>query len=306
MFFLSQKKRKVEIKMISYEAATALVFFGISSLLFSATEYLNSFIDVFLGLSEGYISNYLTRLPYYVILILILQIVCQKKTYDIAIRSVFLGCTTAIGIHIILTAPESWTIFGIYVIILSLFHFTEFLAIALTNPEVVTPDSFVLNHSKAYAIAAISSWVEFMIERYFAPQFKQMTFVSIIGLCLCVLGEIMRKSAIFTAKKNFNHIVQNEKIEDHELVTKGVYKICRHPSYVGWFYWSIGTQLVLQNPVCLIAYGMASWKFFEERIYFEEVNLLRFFGKSYIVYQKNVSTGLPFISGYVMDTDDES
>jgi len=46
-----------------------------------------------------------------------------------------------------------------------------------------------------------------------------------------------------TAKHNFNHVVQSEKSDNHELITHGVYNLCRHPSYVGWFYWSIGTQV---------------------------------------------------------------
>jgi protein-S-isoprenylcysteine O-methyltransferase len=48
---------------------------------------------------------------------------------------------------------------------------------------------------------------------------------------------------MFTAGSNFNHVVQSEKSDTHTLVTSGVYAWCRHPSYVGWFYWSIGTQV---------------------------------------------------------------
>ena len=51
---------------------------------------------------------------------------------------------------------------------------------------------------------------------------------------------------MFTAGSNFNHVVQNEKSETHTLVTSGVYAWFRHPSYVGWFYWSIGTQVCYQ------------------------------------------------------------
>lgn len=46
---------------------------------------------------------------------------------------------------------------------------------------------------------------------------------------------------------------------------------------------------------------MTSWKFFHDRILIEEVTLLNFFGQDYIEYQKKVSTGLPFISGYKLD-----
>lgn len=75
---------------------------------------------------------------------------------------------------------------------------------------------------------------------------------------------------------------------------------CRHPSYVGWFWWSVGTQLILLNPFCAFAYTAASWKFFSERIYAEEMTLVRFFGTKYVEYQQKVGTGIPFIEGFVV------
>ena len=74
-------------------------------------------------------------------------------------------------------------------------------------------------------------------------ELKQITWLSATGLLMVVFGECLRKAALFTAGSNFNHVVQNEKSETHTLVTSGVYAWFRHPSYVGWFYWSIGTQV---------------------------------------------------------------
>ncbi|KAK0176767.1 hypothetical protein PV328_000872 [Microctonus aethiopoides] len=222
--------------------------------------------------------------------------------YQVAVRSIFLGYGLGLGIVISIIAPLSWKCLGTYMAILTTFHYSEFLVIAWTNPKAVSIDSFVLKHSLAYGIAACSSWLEFLIERYYIPTMKYPYFISYFGLILCISGEILRKLAIFTAKKNFNHLVQTEKSDNHELVTHGVYKLFRHPSYVGWFYWSIGTQLVLQNPFCLLAYAVASWRFFHDRIILEEITLLNFFGQQYVNYQKNVGTGLPFISGYTLDT----
>ena len=72
---------------------------------------------------------------------------------------------------------------------------------------------------------------------------KQLNILSLCGLVLVIAGEIIRKASMFTAKTNFNHYVQYVKQQGHELVTTGVYSFCRHPSYVGWFLWSIGTQV---------------------------------------------------------------
>ncbi|XP_063983742.1 protein-S-isoprenylcysteine O-methyltransferase [Diachasmimorpha longicaudata] len=238
----------------------------------------------------------------FVFLNLLVLLAFRGFVYQVAVRSVFLGYTLGIGIIIALFAPESWKCFGMYMSVLSTFHYSEFLAIAWSNPKAVSIDSFVLRHSVAYGIAAGSSWLEFFIERQYFPGMKEISFITYLGMLMCACGEALRKLAMFTAKHNFNHLVQTEKSADHELVTHGVYKLCRHPSYVGWFYWSIGTQLILQNPFCLLAYTIASWRFFHDRVVLEEITLLNFFGDDYVNYQKEVGTGLPFISGYKIDT----
>ena len=60
-------------------------------------------------------------------------------------------------------------------------------------------------------------------------------------------------------------------------------------------------QLILVNPLCIAAYSVASWRFFQERVYVEENTLLRFFGDDYYQYQKQVGTGLPFIQGFKLE-----
>nr|XP_033778704.1 protein-S-isoprenylcysteine O-methyltransferase isoform X2 [Geotrypetes seraphini] len=148
-----------------------------------------------------------------------------------------------------------------------------------------------------YTLAAVSSWVEFTIEKIIYPEMKQITWLSVIGLLMVLFGESLRKAAMLTAGSNFNHIIQNEKSESHILVKSGVYSWFRHPSYVGWFYWSIGTQILLCNPVCVVGYTLASWRFFRERIEEEEFTLILFFGEQYLDYKRKVPSGLPFISG---------
>ena len=76
---------------------------------------------------------------------------------------------------------------------------------------------------------------------------KQYFYVARYGVLLVLFGESLRKASMITASTNFNHYVQFVKRPGHQLVTKGVYSWCRHPSYVGWFYWSIGTQVNYPN-----------------------------------------------------------
>lgn len=216
--------------------------------------------------------------------------------YQIAVRACFLGFVCGCGL-ILSFGGSSWQHFGWYLCSLSLFHYSEYLVTAVINPRSLSLDSFLLNHSAEYKLAAMSSWVEFTIEKLLFPDMKQVTWLSFLGLLMVLFGELLRKAAMLTAGSNFNHIVQNEKAETHRLVTSGVYSWSRHPSYVGWFYWSIGTQVILCNPICIVGYTMASWRFFRERIEEEEMTLIQFFGEDYELYKKMIPTRLPFIKG---------
>jgi protein-S-isoprenylcysteine O-methyltransferase len=87
----------------------------------------------------------------------------------------------------------------------------------------------------------------------------------------------------------------------------------RHPSYAGFFYWSLGTQLALQNPVSFVVFFLILWRFFSSRIkgdlirircFFlpqsdsptvEERALVLFFGEEYKSYRRRVSTRIPFV-----------
>ena len=85
------------------------------------------------------------------------------------------------------------------------------------------------------------------------------------------------------------------KDSDHKLITSGVYRYLRHPAYFGWFYWSIGTQLFLWNPLCFLGYLYAAWSFFNGRIPYEEALLLRFYEEEYRKYMRTTIIGIPFV-----------
>ena len=72
---------------------------------------------------------------------------------------------------------------------------------------------------------------------------KQPNVVSIIGLLVVICGEALRKLAMWTAGTNFNHYVRHFREDGHQLVTHGIFGYFRHPAYVGWFYWSVATQV---------------------------------------------------------------
>ena len=42
--------------------------------------------------------------------------------------------------------------------------------------------------------------------------------------------------------------------------------ITRHPSYFCFFYWAMGTQIALANPVSTLVFAIVLWRFFNRRI----------------------------------------
>ncbi|CAH2073543.1 unnamed protein product [Thlaspi arvense] len=173
------------------------------------------------------------------------------------------------------------------------FHTSEYiLAIAIHGASRVTLSSLLI--TKHYALAMLISVLEYLIEIVLFPGMKQHWWISNFGLVMIVLGEIIRKTAIITAGRSFTHLIKIRREEHHRLVTEGVYRIVRHPSYSGFLVWSVGTQVMLCNPVSAIAFAVVVWRFFAERIPYEEHYLKQFFGRQYVEYAQRVPSGVPF------------
>ncbi|KAL0334189.1 UNVERIFIED_CONTAM: Protein-S-isoprenylcysteine O-methyltransferase A [Sesamum angustifolium] len=149
--------------------------------------------------------------------------------------------------------------------------------------------------SKNYALAMACSLLEYFVEIYLFPGMKEQWLVSNTGLFLVIVGETIRKLAIITAGRSFTHLIRRYPNDQHKLVTHGIYKYIRHPSYCGFLIWSVGTQIMLCNPVSTLAFAAVVWRFFKERIPYEEFFLRQFFGSGYEEYARRTTSGIPFI-----------
>eukprot|EP00933_Yihiella_yeosuensis_P031537 TRINITY_DN25109_c0_g1_i1.p1 TRINITY_DN25109_c0_g1~~TRINITY_DN25109_c0_g1_i1.p1 ORF type:complete len:315 (+),score=34.96 TRINITY_DN25109_c0_g1_i1:48-992(+) len=183
-----------------------------------------------------------------------------------------------------------------------LFHAFEFLFVVCFHPSEVSFGSLMLCPVPygGYAVAMIAALAEFWIEMFFGRLQILPPTVNLAILCIGALGGFLgwalRVVALFTAKANFTHQVAHYKMPTHQLVTSGVYQHMRHPGYVGWFLWSVSTQIVLGNTLCFFAYVRVTWKFFADRIPDEETALVGIFGQVYRDYAANVPCGIPGIS----------
>jgi len=206
-----------------------------------------------------------------------------------------LGLTGGLGLGLTLLSGSVWE-FGAFLLFLAAFHFSEYICVALFNPATLTTDSFLVNHSREYSIAIAASLGEFFIESLIFPGAKGLRLITCLGLLIALSGFVIRIVALVTAAHNFTHDIAETKRDEHVLVTEGIYKIMRHPGYMGWFWFSVGTQILLVNPICTAGFAYASYIFFKDRIEHEEKILVEFFGEKYQDYRKRTPTYIPLIA----------
>ncbi|KAF9464445.1 Isoprenylcysteine carboxyl methyltransferase family-domain-containing protein [Collybia nuda] len=188
---------------------------------------------------------------------------------------------------------------GFFVAAWATFHWGEFAITAGWNLEKCSVDSFLLDNGSMYHIANATALSEYILTLYFKPTLKAYPYISMIvtrlGIFLVIFGQLLRSTAMIHASTNFSHSVAFRKRETHRLVTDGVYAWFRHPSYAGFYYWALGTQLVLQNSITFGLFAILLWRFFYYRTRAEEAALVKFFGSDYINYRKQVGTLIPFV-----------
>eukprot|EP00759_Apiculatamorpha_spiralis_P022163 PhF_6_TR26477/c0_g1_i1/m.38318/K00587/ICMT, STE14; protein-S-isoprenylcysteine O-methyltransferase len=201
-----------------------------------------------------------------------------------------LGNISMTGIALVYTGAS--VPFGLYMFLcLSVFHIAEFTVTAFYRTRELGFQSFMVNHSTAYTGATVAAWLEYAIEVYFFPNLKTPTMLTYLAFLLACVFYGIRVLAMVQAGSNFNLTIEIEKRPEHTLVTTGLYSVLRHPSYFGWFWYCIASQVLLANPVCVVLYSWAAWKFFASRIEFEEEVLSHssFFGEKYNQYRKATS-----------------
>lgn len=245
----------------------------------------------------------------------------RKALDGIAMRAFSLGLS--LGVSAVLTILLVYMQHPIwrapfFVTALSLFHFLEYYTTAAYNTRFADLEAFLLTtNGRAYNAAHTAAFMETLLTALFARRWQAIwstRWTIALGLGSIVVGQVVRSAAMIQAGTNFNHTVQRRRNSGHVLVKTGVYALLRHPSYFGFFWWGLGTQLVLGNVVCFSAYTVVLWLFFRARISSEfgvvsrnraclliralleeEEFLVRFFGKEYEDYRTCTPVGIPFI-----------
>jgi len=226
-----------------------------------------------------------------------------KSLSGIALRSFLLGLVlSASSILTLYLAYHQRTLWRapFFLSSLCVFHFLEFYTTALTNTASAKVSSFLLaSNGSAYTIAHTAAITECVLSHFFlpAPILPDAAHYVILAFAFVFIavGQTIRAIAMLQAGSNFSHMVAHTKRQEHQLVTDGLYSVLRHPSYFGYFWWAIGTQLACGNAVCLLGYAFVLYRFFERRISGEEELLVKFFGQEYVRFRERTWVGIPGI-----------
>jgi len=114
-----------------------------------------------------------------------------------------------------------------------------------------------------------------------------------IGAIMVMTGMTIRIKSILTLKQHFTYTVT--KIENHELIETGLYKIVRHPGYLGQLLIFTGTAVSMSNWLSFILMTIPVLCGYMYRIKVEEQFMIKQMGQTYADYQKRTKRLIPMI-----------
>ena len=136
-------------------------------------------------------------------------------------------------------------------------------------------------------IYAASGWLDFA--NYALPVWARWLGVMILTGALFVFWRAH-------ADLGLNWSPTLEIREKHELITRGIYGIIRHPMYASQILWVIAQPLLLPNWVAGWADLLVFIPFYFLRVGAEEIMMLEKFGDQYRAYVQKVGAVVPKIS----------
>jgi protein-S-isoprenylcysteine O-methyltransferase Ste14 len=115
---------------------------------------------------------------------------------------------------------------------------------------------------------------------------------SIVRLALIIIGLTILLVSAGTLRRYYSSSLVTR--EDHRLITHGVYRLTRHPIYLGGIMVSVGVPVCASSLLGLLMM-LALIPLIFNRIRIEERMLIDEFGDSCRAYQEAMSKLIPFI-----------
>ena len=140
---------------------------------------------------------------------------------------------------------------------------------------------------------SIGFWLSFIIASTKMGRIYHWNTFFVTGSILALIGLIIRVTSILTLKQQFTYTVT--KIENHELIETGLYKIIRHPGYLGQLIIFLGISTCLSNWISVLLMIIPVSLGYLNRINIEEEFMVAQMGQKYLDYQKRTKRLIPKI-----------
>jgi len=118
-------------------------------------------------------------------------------------------------------------------------------------------------------------------------------YLHIIGFIITAAGLAIRLTAIKTLDKHFTYTVKI--IDNHELITSGIYSRVSHPAYSGQALIFLGTGIAFSNWLSLLLLFVPNFIAALYRIAVEEKVLSDHFSDKYKEYSKKTKLLIPWV-----------
>ena len=135
---------------------------------------------------------------------------------------------------------------------------------------------------------AITAW-DFIVQQ---QGVYSLRWLSLVGFMLFIPGLIIYLAARITLGRLFSKTLMI--VEGHKLITHGIYRHVRHPSYTGSILFFLGLPLLF-NSVLGFAIVLPMILLVLLRIPIEENMLLREFGEDYREYMERTKKLIPSV-----------
>jgi len=114
-----------------------------------------------------------------------------------------------------------------------------------------------------------------------------------IGMVIFVIGLLIRIHSILTLKQYFTYSVAT--VENHKIITNGLYRFIRHPGYLGQLMVFFGISISISNWISVLLMMIPVSIGYLYRISIEEEFMSEQLGEDYQFYQERTKKIIPML-----------
>jgi len=153
-----------------------------------------------------------------------------------------------------------------------------------------------LNDRRLYWLSILLTVVEFAVECQMYPEWKASKLqLNFLGLVFMAVGQYVKSYAMINLVSNLETQKKDSEVEKPQLITSGMFQVLRHPIFFGVYWWNVGSQMVLFNPVSFLVHSFVGWFYFSRYLIpREEKELHQLYPDQYPIYRKRTGVGIPY------------